>query len=83
MRQTSRTFAIALPSVVFAAGQALAFQCPTLIKKIEAETAIRYDPTAADAKIKALQAADLHAKGDHAGSEAAAKEGLKLLGLEK
>jgi hypothetical protein len=33
--------------------------------------------------VKAVQAAELHAKGDHAGSEAAAKEGLKLLGLEK
>jgi hypothetical protein len=83
MRQASRTVAIALASIVVVAGQALAFQCPSLIKKIDTETAIRFDPAAADAKVKAVQAGELHAKGDHAGSEAAAKEGLKLLGLDK
>jgi len=83
MRQMSRTVVIALASLVFFAGQAVAFQCPKLIKMIENETAIRYDPAAADAKVKAVQAAELHAKGDHAASEAAAKDGLKLLGLEK
>jgi hypothetical protein len=83
MRQASRTVAIALASVVFVAGQALAFQCPKLIKQIDDETALRFDPAAADAKVKSLQAAELHAKGDHAGSEAAAKEGLKLLGIAK
>jgi hypothetical protein len=52
MRQASRTVAIALASVVFVAGQALAFQCPKLIKQIDDETALRFDPAAADAKVK-------------------------------
>ena len=68
-------------AAVLAAGPALAFQCPTLIKKIEAETAMRFDPAAADAKVKAAEAAELHAKGKHAEAEKAAKDGLKLLGM--
>jgi hypothetical protein len=63
------------------ASPALAFQCPKLVKKIEDEVAIRYDPAAADARAKAAQAAELHAAGKHAEAEAAAKDGLKLLGM--
>ena len=74
------TTVIALAAVLVA-GPALAFQCPKLIKKIEDETALRYDPAAADAKVKAAEAADLHAKGKHAEAEQAAKDGLKLLGM--
>jgi len=68
-------------AAVLVAGPALAFQCPKLIKKIEDETAIRFDPAAADAKAKAAEAAELHAKGKHAEAEQAAKDGLKLLGM--
>ena len=75
------TTVIALVAVVLAAGPALADQCTVLIKKIEDETAIRYDDAAASAKVKAAEAADLHAKGKHAESEQAAKDGLKLLGM--
>ena len=57
-----------LGAVLFA-GQALAFQCPTLIKKIENEIAIRFDPASQDAKPKAALAAELHAKGNHAEAE--------------
>ena len=71
---------IGLATVLFA-GPALAFQCPTLIKKIEQETAIRFDPAANDAKEKAAQAAELHAKGNHAEAEKVAKDGLKILGM--
>jgi hypothetical protein len=67
--------------VAFAAGPALAFQCPSLIKKIEDETATRFDPAAADAKAKAAEAAALHAEGKHAESVKAAQEGLKALGM--
>ena len=74
------TIVIALVAVL-AAGPALAFQCPKLVKKIEDETALRYDEAAANAKVKAVEAAELHAKGKHAEAEQAAKDGLKLLGM--
>jgi len=80
MRRIVFTTAIGLAAVL-AAGPALAFQCPKLIKKIEDETALRFDPAAADAKAKAAEAAELHAKGKHAEAEQAAKDGLKLLGM--
>jgi hypothetical protein len=67
--------------VVFSAGPALAFQCPSLIKKIEDETATRFDPAAGEAKEKAAKAAELHGQGKHAESVEAAKEGLKALGM--
>jgi hypothetical protein len=68
-------------AAVLLAGPALAFQCPKLIKKIDDEVAIRFDPAAADARAKAAEAADLHAKGKHAEAEQTAKDGLKLLGM--
>jgi len=74
------TIVIALVAVL-AAGPALAFQCPKLVKKIEDETALRYDEAAANAKVKAAEAAELHAKGKHAEAEQTAKDGLKLLGM--
>jgi hypothetical protein len=74
------TIVIALVAVL-AAGPALAFQCPKLVKKIEDETALRYDEAAANAKVKAAEAAELHAKGKHAEAEKTAKDGLKLLGM--
>ncbi len=69
-------------TVLLLAGPALAFQCPKLVKKIEDETAARYDPAAADAKAKAAQASELHAQGKHAEAEKAAKEGLAMLGIQ-
>jgi len=66
---------------VLAAGPALAFQCPKLIKKLEDETALRFDDAAATAKVKAAEAAELHAKGKHVEAEQTAKDGLKLLGM--
>ena len=80
MRRIVFTTVIGLAAVLVA-GPALAFQCPKLIKKIEDETATRYDAAAADAKVKAAEAADLHAKGKHAEAEQTAKDGLKLLGM--
>lgn len=69
-------------TVLLLAGPALAFQCPKLVKKIEDETGTRYDPAAADAKVKASEASELHAKGKHAEAEKAAKEGLAMLGIQ-
>ena len=69
-------------AAVLVAGPALAFQCPKLIRKLDDETAIRFDPAAADAKVKSAEAAALHAQGKHAEAEKAAKDGLKLLGMQ-
>ena len=80
MSRIAVTIVIGLAAVLVA-GPALAFQCPKLIKKIEDETAIRFDEAAANAKVKAAEAAELHAKGKHAEAEQAAKDGLKLLGM--
>ena len=68
-------------AVVLFAGQALAFQCPKLVKKIEDEIAIRFDPASQAAKEKAAQAAALHAQGNHAEAEKVAQAGLKDLGM--
>ena len=68
-------------SVVLFAGQAMAFQCPKLVKKIEDEIAIRFDPASQDAREKAALATELHAKGNHAEAEKVAKAGLKALGM--
>jgi len=40
---------IGLATVLFT-GQAMAFQCPKLVKQIEDEIAIRFDPASQDAK---------------------------------
>ena len=61
------------------ASPASAFQCPKLVAQINQATAQRYDPTAADAKVKAVQAQALHAAGNHAESEKLAKETLDKL----
>ncbi len=61
------------------ASPASAFQCPKLVAQINQATAQRYDPTAADAKVKAVQAQALHAAGNHADSEKLAKETLDKL----
>ena len=68
-------------AAMLVAVEAMAFQCPKLVKKIEDEIAIRFDPASQDAKVKAAQAAELHAKGNHAEAEKVAQEGLKILGM--
>ena len=68
--------------VAFAAGPALAFQCPKLVGQIDAAAGNRFDATAYDAKVKAAQASKLHAEGKHADAEKAAKEGLNMLGVK-
>jgi len=69
-------------AVVFAAGPALAFQCPKLVGQIDAAAGNRFDATAYDAKVKAAEASKLHAAGKHAEAEKAAKEGLDKLGVK-
>lgn len=69
-------------SVAFAAGPALAFQCPKLIGQIGAAAGNRFDSTSHDAKMKGAEAAKLHAEGKHADSVKAAQEGLGKLGVK-
>ena len=64
------------------ASQTFANQCPKLIKQIQDTTAIRFDPTAANAKIAAAKAGQLHAAGNHAESEKTAKDALATLGIK-
>jgi hypothetical protein len=68
--------------VAFAAGPALAFQCPKLVSQINAEAGRRFDNAAYDAKMKAAQATKLHAEGKHAESEKLAKQALAQLGVK-
>ena len=81
MHRSILTAALGL-TLVFAASPALANTCPKLIAQIEAATGIRYDPTAAAAKVKAKDAAALHAAGKHAESEKLAREALDSLGIK-
>ena len=52
MHRSTLTFVLVAVSILVFAGQALAFQCPKLAAQIDAATAMRYDPAAADAKEK-------------------------------
>lgn len=68
--------------VVFAAGPALAFQCPKLIGQINDSAGNRFDNASYDAKMKGAEASKLHSEGKHADSVKAAKEGLDKLGVK-
>jgi hypothetical protein len=68
--------------VAFAAGPALASNCPKLIGQINAEAGRRFDGAAYDAKVKAAEADKLHKDGKHAESMKAAEEGLAKLGIK-
>ena len=61
------------------ASPAFAFQCPKLVAQIDQATAQRYDPTAANAKVAAIEATRLHTAGNHAEAEKLAKETLDKL----
>jgi hypothetical protein len=58
-------------------------QCPALIDEVNKATANRYDPAAASAKQKALEAAKLDKAGKPAECEKAAKEALAMIGVKK
>jgi hypothetical protein len=78
MRRSLTLVAVAL-AVVFAAGQALANQCPKLIAQINAATANRFDPAAAEARAKVAEVQRLHSEGKHADSEKLGKELIEKL----
>jgi hypothetical protein len=69
-------------AVMFAAGSAVAFQCPKLIGQINAAAGNRFDNASYDAKMKAAEAQKLHSEGKHAESVKAAQEGLDKLGIK-
>lgn len=79
MRRSLITLVVVAFAVVFAAGQALAFQCPKLVAQINAVTGTRYDATAADAKDQVAMVQKLHSEGKHAESEKLGKELLEKL----
>jgi hypothetical protein len=67
-------------ATLLVASSASANQCPKLIAQIYAAAGSRFDATASAARQKANEAATLHAAGKHEEAEAAAKEGLKVIG---
>ena len=81
MNRSILTAALGL-TLVLAAGPAFASSCPKLVKQIDDATATRYDPTAAEAKLKAQQGAALHAQGKHAESMKVLQEALASLGIK-
>lgn len=80
MHRVITTVAFIALTVVFAAGPAVASQCPKLIAQINAETGNRFDAASAAAKQKAAESDKLHKEGKHAESEKVAKEALASLG---
>ena len=82
MKRLVLTFVGIGVSVVFAAGPALAFQCPKLIGQISASAGNRFDNASYDAKMKGAEAQKLHSEGKHADSVKAAQEGLGKLGVK-
>lgn len=73
---------ILLGIVVLApAPDAVANDCPALIRAIYTFAGTRFDQRAYDAKAKAVEAARLHAEGKHEDAEKIAREGCELLGV--
>jgi hypothetical protein len=68
-------------ALLLLASSAQAFQCPSLIAKINNETGNRFDEAGYEARRKAEQAEQLHKEGKHAEAEKTAKEGLTRLGM--
>jgi hypothetical protein len=74
-------FVTALAVVAFAAGPALAGQCPLLIKQIQDATAGKTDDNSKKANALAAEAKKLHDAGKHAESVAKADEAAKAINL--
>jgi hypothetical protein len=77
-----RIIVLALAVIGFAAGPALASQCPALIKQIMDQTGNRLDNGANAARELARQADTLHKDGKHAESEAKAQEAADAAGIK-
>lgn len=81
MHRLILTAALALTALLLST-PALAFQCPKLVKQINDSTATRFDAAAANAKVKAVEANDLHSQGKHAEAEKTAKDALQSIGVQ-
>ena len=69
-------------ALLLTAAPVFASSCPKLVKQITDATDIRFDPTAAEAKVKAQEGAALHAAGKHEESMKVLQEALASLGLK-
>jgi hypothetical protein len=76
-----KTALMALTVVALAAGPALAFQCPALIKQIQDKTANRLDNGANAAKALVRESEQLHKDGKHAESVAKAEQAAVVAGI--
>ncbi len=74
-------YVMALVLVAATAAPALATECPTLQKQIDAAVGTRADAGAANAKALAAEAWALHQAGKHAESVAKYDEAAKAAGL--
>jgi hypothetical protein len=81
MRRLALVAAVGVAGL-FLASPTFASQCPKLVKQIQDATALRFDPTAAAAKVAAAQATALHGAGQHAESEKIAQDALATLGVK-
>jgi hypothetical protein len=77
-----KTTLMALAVIALTAGPALAFQCPSLIKQIQDQTANRLDNGANAAKALVQQSEQLHKDGKHAESVAKAEEAAAAAGIK-
>jgi hypothetical protein len=76
-----KLFVTALALVAATAGLALAYECPTLQKQIDAAIGTRQDAEAAKGKALATEAWALHQAGKHAESVARYNEAAKAAGI--
>jgi hypothetical protein len=76
-----KALAMGLMVFMLAAGPALAFQCPLLIKQIQDATAGKTDDASKRAVALANEAKSLHDQGKHAESVAKAEEAAKVINL--
>ena len=76
-----KRIALALALVSIAAGPALAFQCPLLLKQIQDATAGKSDAASKRALELAAEGDKLHKEGKHAESVAKMEEAARAINL--
>jgi hypothetical protein len=76
-----KALAMGLMVFMLAAGPALGFQCPLLIKQIQDATAGKTDDASKRAVALANEAKSLHDQGKHTESVAKAEEAAKVINL--
>ncbi len=78
-----KTYILAAALIALFAGPALAHQCPSMMKKIDAAMASTTADDATKAKVQELYAKGKaeHEAGDHAASEKDLGDAMKLLGI--